>query len=109
MPCRVERAVGRPRLVPGSRILPAEPAHSQHDVSIVRRKRSVHLHVRSHASWQLANTLSPAVMASDSPTYLFPYSLAAQLDSRIKTPRPPIDPGLAPIIDSVLLPEELDV
>jgi acetyl esterase/lipase len=48
-------------------------------------------------------------MASDSPTYLYPYSLAALLDTRITTPRPPIDPGLAPIIDSVLLPEELDV
>ncbi|KAL7907346.1 Alpha/Beta hydrolase protein [Trichoderma velutinum] len=41
--------------------------------------------------------------------YPFPYSQAAQLDSRIKIPRPIIDPTLAPIIDSFLLPEEIDL
>ncbi|KPM40580.1 hypothetical protein AK830_g6015 [Neonectria ditissima] len=43
------------------------------------------------------------------PTYPFPYSEAARLDSRIKLPRPVIDPTLAPIIDSFLLPEEVDL
>ncbi|KAK0755283.1 hypothetical protein N5P37_012108 [Trichoderma harzianum] len=42
-------------------------------------------------------------------SYPFPYSQAAQLDSRIKIPRPVIDPTLAPIIDSFLLPEEVDL
>ena len=41
--------------------------------------------------------------------YSYPYSQAAQLDPRIKLPRPAIDPNLAPLVDSVLLPEELDV
>ncbi|KAF7556923.1 hypothetical protein G7Z17_g991 [Cylindrodendrum hubeiense] len=42
-------------------------------------------------------------------TYPFPYSKAALLDSRIKIPRPIIDPALAPIVDSCLLPEDLDL
>ncbi|KAL7895412.1 Alpha/Beta hydrolase protein [Trichoderma sp. SZMC 28014] len=48
-------------------------------------------------------------MAQNVATYPFPYSQAARLDPRIKTPRPAIDPTLAPIIDSFLLPEELDL
>ncbi|KAL6803612.1 Alpha/Beta hydrolase protein [Trichoderma sp. SZMC 28012] len=48
-------------------------------------------------------------MAQKLPSYPFPYSQAAQLDSRIKIPRPAIDPTLAPIIDSFLLPEEVDL
>lgn len=44
-----------------------------------------------------------------SPPYPYPYSQAAQLDPRITLPRPPIDPALAAIVDSVLLPEEVDV
>ncbi|KAM5474586.1 hypothetical protein MauCBS54593_002162 [Microsporum audouinii] len=47
-------------------------------------------------------------MAPDS-SYPFPYSQAAQLDARIKIPRPVIDPTLAPLIDAFLLPEELDI
>ncbi|KKK21465.1 hypothetical protein P175DRAFT_0495363 [Aspergillus ochraceoroseus IBT 24754] len=42
-------------------------------------------------------------------TYPFFYSEAAQLDPRIKIPRPVIDPTLAPIIDSCLLPEEVSL
>ncbi|KAF2001386.1 lipase, partial [Amniculicola lignicola CBS 123094] len=38
-----------------------------------------------------------------------PYSQATKLDPRIKTPRPIIDPVLAPIVDFFPLPEELDV
>ncbi|EFY92120.1 lipase [Metarhizium acridum CQMa 102] len=41
--------------------------------------------------------------------YPYGYSQAAELDSRIRMPRPAIDPALAPIIDSYLLPEELDL
>ncbi|KAK7418707.1 hypothetical protein QQX98_003725 [Neonectria punicea] len=41
--------------------------------------------------------------------YPFPYSEAARLDPRIKIPRPVIDPSLAPIVDSCLLPEEVDL
>lgn len=41
-------------------------------------------------------------------SYPFPYSHASKLDSRIKIPRPIIDPVLAPILDSGTLPEELD-
>jgi acetyl esterase/lipase len=48
-------------------------------------------------------------MSTQSPPYPYPYSQAAQLDPRITLPRPPIDAALAPIIDSVMLPEELDV
>lgn len=48
-------------------------------------------------------------MAQNMSTYPFPYSQAAQLDPRIKISRPAIDPALAPIIDSCLLPEELDL
>lgn len=48
-------------------------------------------------------------MAQNMSTYPFPYSQAARLDPRIKIPRPAIDPALAPIIDSWLLPEELDL
>ncbi|KAI4676253.1 hypothetical protein J4E81_011133 [Alternaria sp. BMP 2799] len=48
-------------------------------------------------------------MTHDSTPYPYPYSQAAQLDPRITLPRPSIDPGLAPLIDSALLPEELDV
>lgn len=56
----------------------------------------------------LANEPSLAIM-SDSSAYPYPYSQAAGLDPRITIPRPPIDPKLAPIIDSVILPEELDI
>ena len=42
-------------------------------------------------------------------TYPFPYSQAAQLDSRIKPPRPIYDPILAPILDSASFPEEFDL
>lgn len=48
-------------------------------------------------------------MSTNSTPYPHPYSQAAQLDSRIKIPRPAIDPMLAPIVDAFLLPEELDV
>lgn len=48
-------------------------------------------------------------MAQELATYPFPYSQAAQLDSRIKMPRPVVDPTLAPMIDSYLLTEELDL
>ncbi|KAK8930115.1 Arylesterase [Metarhizium anisopliae] len=48
-------------------------------------------------------------MAMKLPEYPYGYSQAAELDSRIRMPRPPIDPTLAPIIDSYLLPEELDL
>ncbi|KAL6827950.1 Alpha/Beta hydrolase protein [Trichoderma camerunense] len=48
-------------------------------------------------------------MAQQLRSYPFPYSQAAQLDSRIQIPRPAIDPTLAPIIDSFLLPEEVDL
>ncbi|KAL2818024.1 Alpha/Beta hydrolase protein [Aspergillus granulosus] len=41
--------------------------------------------------------------------YPFPYSQAARLDSRIKTPRPAIDPTLATIVDSCQVPEALDL
>ncbi|RNJ57258.1 hypothetical protein D7B24_006296 [Verticillium nonalfalfae] len=44
-----------------------------------------------------------------SKTYPFPYSQAAQLDDRIKGPRPIIDPTLASLVDLFLLPEELDL
>jgi acetyl esterase/lipase len=83
-------------------------AYGQHDASAFRRNH-LHLHMQSHVALRVANTLSPAIMASDPLAYQYPYSQAAQLDPRITIPRPPIDPGLAPIIDSVLLPEELDV
>jgi hypothetical protein len=56
----------------------------------------------------LANEPSPAIM-SESSAYPYPYSQAAELDPRITIPRPPIDPKLAPIIDSVILPEELEI
>lgn len=42
-------------------------------------------------------------------SYPFAYSEAAGLDSRIKLPRPTVDPVLAPIVDSYLFPEELDI
>ncbi|RFU77963.1 lipase [Trichoderma arundinaceum] len=48
-------------------------------------------------------------MAQKNSTYPYPYSQAAQLDSRIKIPRPVIDPALVPIIDSYLFPEEVDL
>lgn len=48
-------------------------------------------------------------MSSQPPPYPYPYSQAAQLDPRITLPRPAIDSALAPIVDSVLLPEELDI
>ncbi|KAL7795066.1 hypothetical protein V8C37DRAFT_415003 [Trichoderma ceciliae] len=48
-------------------------------------------------------------MAQRLPAYPFPYSQAAQLDSRIKISRPVIDPALVPMIDSCLLPEEVDL
>jgi acetyl esterase/lipase len=48
-------------------------------------------------------------MTESLPTYPFAYSKAAELDSRIKIPRPVIDPSLAPIIDSCLLPEVLNL
>ncbi|KAM5341914.1 hypothetical protein ACJ41O_014945 [Fusarium nematophilum] len=48
-------------------------------------------------------------MAPEQSAYPYPYSKAAQLDPRINIPRPAIDPLLAPIVDSCLLPEELDV
>ncbi|KAL7952037.1 lipase [Trichoderma barbatum] len=48
-------------------------------------------------------------MAQSLPPYPFPYSRAVELDSRIKIPRPIIDSTLVPIIDSWLLPEELDL
>jgi acetyl esterase/lipase len=48
-------------------------------------------------------------MAEELSPYSFPYSRAAQLDSRIKIPRPAIDPTLVPIIDSCLLPEVVDL
>jgi acetyl esterase/lipase len=55
-------------------------------------------------------TIGPVVnVHEDVPTKPIPYSQAAQLDSRIKIPRPIIDPALAPIIDSFPLPEELDI
>ncbi|PWY83845.1 lipase [Aspergillus sclerotioniger CBS 115572] len=41
--------------------------------------------------------------------YPYPYSQATQHDSRIKIPRPGIDPTLAPIIDSFMVPEALDL
>lgn len=41
--------------------------------------------------------------------YPFPYSQAAELDSRITVPRPIYDHTLAPILDSALLPEEFDL
>lgn len=45
---------------------------------------------------------------SDTPKpYSHPYSQAAQLDPRITNPRPIIDPVLAPLVDSFLLPEEM--
>ncbi|EGY19344.1 alpha/beta hydrolase fold-3 domain-containing protein [Verticillium dahliae VdLs.17] len=44
-----------------------------------------------------------------SKTYPFPYSQAAQLDDRIKGPRPIIDPTLTSLVDLFLLPEELDL
>lgn len=48
-------------------------------------------------------------MSSQPPPYPYPYSQAGRLDPRITLPRPAIDAALAPIVDSVLLPEELDV
>jgi acetyl esterase/lipase len=48
-------------------------------------------------------------MSEDSKPYSYPYSQAAQLDPRITIPRPIIDPVLAPLVDTFLLPEELDV
>lgn len=48
-------------------------------------------------------------MGKQQATYPYPYSKAAQLDPRIKLPRPVIDPALAPIIDSFPLPEEVDI
>lgn len=48
-------------------------------------------------------------MSSQSPLYPYPYSQAARLDPRITLPRPAIDAALAPLVDSALLPEELDV
>ncbi|KAG9254547.1 Alpha/Beta hydrolase protein [Emericellopsis atlantica] len=41
--------------------------------------------------------------------YPHPYSQAAKLDPRIKDPRPPIEPSLAPLIDSCQLPEDLSL
>jgi acetyl esterase/lipase len=49
------------------------------------------------------------IMAQELPTYPFPYSKAAQLDCRIKIPRPAIDPTLVPILDSCQLPEAIDL
>jgi acetyl esterase/lipase len=65
--------------------------------------------MQGHAALRLAIALSPPAMAPDSTPYPYPYSQATQLDPRIAVPRPSIDPGLAPLIDSVPLPEELDV
>ncbi|KAI9151856.1 lipase [Paramyrothecium foliicola] len=48
-------------------------------------------------------------MGKQQTPYPYPYSKAAQLDPRIKLPRPVIDPALAPIVDSFLLPEEVDL
>lgn len=48
-------------------------------------------------------------MAQNAATYPFPYSKAAQLDGRIKLPRPVIDPALVPMIDSYLFTEQLDL
>ncbi|KAM0272549.1 hypothetical protein ACHAQH_008685 [Verticillium albo-atrum] len=48
-------------------------------------------------------------MDQSSSTYPFPYSQAAELDERIKAPRPVIDPTLTSTIDYFLLPEELDL
>ncbi|KAL4778522.1 Alpha/Beta hydrolase protein [Aspergillus varians] len=48
-------------------------------------------------------------MTKEPSMYPFPYSNAARLDPRIKTPRPDIDPTLAPILDSCQLPEEVDL
>ncbi|KAF1982046.1 alpha/beta-hydrolase [Aulographum hederae CBS 113979] len=42
-------------------------------------------------------------------TYPFPYSQAAELDSRIQIPRPIYDPVLAPLLDSASFPEEFDL
>jgi acetyl esterase/lipase len=49
------------------------------------------------------------IMSSDALPYHYPYSQAASLDPRITLPRPAIDPALAPVVDSVLLPEVLDI
>ncbi|PSN59022.1 lipase [Corynespora cassiicola Philippines] len=48
-------------------------------------------------------------MSSQSPIYPYSYSQAAQLDPRITLARPPIDAALAPIVDAMPLPEELDI
>jgi acetyl esterase/lipase len=48
-------------------------------------------------------------MAQKPSAYPYPYSQAAQLDSRINISRPAIDSTLVPIIDSWLLPEEVDI
>ncbi|KAL2820262.1 Alpha/Beta hydrolase protein [Aspergillus cavernicola] len=48
-------------------------------------------------------------MAKQPAAYPFPYSKAAQLDSRINIARPVIDQTLAPIVDAYPLPEELDL
>lgn len=56
-----------------------------------------------------SETFVDPVPFADMSTNPIPYSQAAHLDSRIKIPRPIIDPALAPIVDSFLLPEELDI
>ncbi|KAF1358043.1 lipase [Lizonia empirigonia] len=40
-------------------------------------------------------------MSNESKPYPYPYSQAAQLDSRITVPRPVIDPAIGPLIDTV--------
>lgn len=41
--------------------------------------------------------------------YPYPYSQAAKLDSRIKTPRPIYEPVLIPMLDFASMPEEFDL
>jgi acetyl esterase/lipase len=41
--------------------------------------------------------------------YPHPYSQAAKLDPRIKTPRPIYDPSLVPLLDSASMPEDFDL
>jgi hypothetical protein len=48
-------------------------------------------------------------MSSASTPYPYPYSQAAELDPRITIPQPVIEPALAPTIDSIPLPEKLDI
>lgn len=52
---------------------------------------------------------SSVLVPKDMSANPIPYSQATQLDSRIKIPRPIIDPTLVPIVDSFPLPEELDI